>query len=112
MSSARTYRPDAVASFVSGYHLALLAAAGATLAAAAVAVVGLRSGPARRCRPASWSSRARAIKAADTAGVRHRPLVTGAVRQPGRLMRRRTRRLPQAPSSVNSPESRAAQYSS
>ena len=38
------YRPDAVAAFVSGYHLALLVAAGATLAAAAVAAVGLRSG--------------------------------------------------------------------
>jgi hypothetical protein len=38
------YRPDAVASFVSGYHLALMVAAGATLAAAAVAVVGLRAG--------------------------------------------------------------------
>ena len=38
------YRPDAVAAFVSGYHLALIVAAVATLAAAAVAAVGLRSG--------------------------------------------------------------------
>jgi len=37
------YRPDAVAAFVSGYHLALMIAAGSTLAAAAVAAVGLRS---------------------------------------------------------------------
>jgi hypothetical protein len=37
------YRPDAVAAFVSGYHLALLVAAGSTLVAAAVAAVGLRS---------------------------------------------------------------------
>jgi hypothetical protein len=38
------YRADAVASFVSGYHLALLVAAGSTLVAAAMAAVGLRSG--------------------------------------------------------------------
>jgi hypothetical protein len=38
------YRSDAVAAFVSGYHLALIVAAVATLAAAAVAAVGLRSG--------------------------------------------------------------------
>lgn len=38
------YRSDAAAAFVSGYHLALIAAAVATLAAAAVAAVGLRSG--------------------------------------------------------------------
>jgi predicted MFS family arabinose efflux permease len=38
------YRHDAVAAFVSGYHLALLVAAGSTLMAAVVAVVGLRSG--------------------------------------------------------------------
>ena len=38
------YRPDAVAAFVSGYHLALFVAAGSTLAAALVAAVGLRSG--------------------------------------------------------------------
>ena len=38
------YRPDAVAAFVSGYHLALLVAAGSTLLAAVVAAVGLRSG--------------------------------------------------------------------
>jgi hypothetical protein len=38
------YRPDAVAAFVSGYHLALLVAAGSTLVAAVVAAVGLRSG--------------------------------------------------------------------
>ena len=38
------YRADAVASFVSGYHVALLVAAGSTLLAAAVAAVGLRSG--------------------------------------------------------------------
>ncbi len=49
------YRPDAVAAFVSGYHLALLVAAGSTLAAAVVAAVGLRSGagapaPAQRGR--------------------------------------------------------------
>ncbi len=37
------YRPDAVAAFVSGYHLALFVAAGSTLAAALVAAVGLRS---------------------------------------------------------------------
>ena len=46
------YRPDAVAAFVSGYHLALIVAAGATLAAAAVAAVGLRSGRRRRRTPA------------------------------------------------------------
>ena len=40
----RQYRPDAVAAFVSGYHLALFVAAGSTLAAAVVAAVGLRSG--------------------------------------------------------------------
>jgi MFS transporter, DHA2 family, methylenomycin A resistance protein len=38
------YRPDAVAAFVSGYHLALLVAAGSTLLAAVVAALGLRSG--------------------------------------------------------------------
>ncbi len=38
------YRPDAMAAFVSGYHLALLVAAGSTLMAAVVAAVGLRSG--------------------------------------------------------------------
>ncbi len=38
------YRPDAAAAFVSGYHLALLVAAGSTLVAAVVAAVGLRSG--------------------------------------------------------------------
>jgi DHA2 family methylenomycin A resistance protein-like MFS transporter len=38
------YRPDAAAAFVSGYHLALMVAAGATLVAAVVAAVGLRSG--------------------------------------------------------------------
>jgi EmrB/QacA subfamily drug resistance transporter len=38
------YRPDAVAAFVSGYHLALFVAAASTLAAALVAAVGLRSG--------------------------------------------------------------------
>jgi hypothetical protein len=38
------YRPDAAAAFVSGYHQALIVAAVATLVAAAVAAVGLRSG--------------------------------------------------------------------
>ena len=38
------YRPDAVAAFVSGYRLALLVAAASTVAAAAVAAIGLRSG--------------------------------------------------------------------
>jgi hypothetical protein len=38
------YRADAAASFVSGYHLALMVAAGATLLAAVVAAVGLRAG--------------------------------------------------------------------
>jgi predicted MFS family arabinose efflux permease len=38
------YRADAVASFVSGYRLALMVAAGATLVAAVVAAVGLRAG--------------------------------------------------------------------
>jgi hypothetical protein len=38
------YRADAVASFVAGYHLALMVAAGATLVAAVVAAVGLRAG--------------------------------------------------------------------
>ncbi len=44
------YRPDAVAAFVSGYHLALLVAAGSTLVAAAVAAVGLRSGAGAEVR--------------------------------------------------------------
>jgi MFS transporter, DHA2 family, methylenomycin A resistance protein len=44
------YRPDATAAFVSGYHVALLVAAGSTLAAAVVAVVGLRSGAAAPVR--------------------------------------------------------------
>jgi hypothetical protein len=38
------YRADAASAFVSGYHLALMVAAGATLLAAAVAAVGLRAG--------------------------------------------------------------------
>jgi len=38
------YRADAVTSFLSGYHLALMVAAGATLLAAVVAAVGLRAG--------------------------------------------------------------------
>ena len=42
------YRPDAVAAFVSGYHLALFVAALATLAAAGVAAIGLRSGAGAR----------------------------------------------------------------
>ena len=46
------YRPEAVAAFVSGYHLALMVAALATLAAAVVAAVGLRSG-AGAAAPAS-----------------------------------------------------------
>ena len=37
------YRPDAVASFLVGYHLALLVAAFSTLVAALVALLGLRS---------------------------------------------------------------------
>ena len=46
------YRPDAVDSFVAGYHLALIVAAGATLVAAIVAVVGLRSGAGAVVTPA------------------------------------------------------------
>jgi hypothetical protein len=46
------YRPDAVAAFVSGYHLALFVAAASTLMAAVVAAVGLRSG-AGAAAPAS-----------------------------------------------------------
>jgi DHA2 family methylenomycin A resistance protein-like MFS transporter len=57
-------RPDAVASFVSGYHLALIVAAGATLAAAAVAIVGLRSG-AGAPAPAGDVVPAARIRAAD-----------------------------------------------
>ena len=37
-------RTDAVGAFVSGYHLALMVAAGATVLAAVVAAVGLRAG--------------------------------------------------------------------
>jgi MFS transporter, DHA2 family, methylenomycin A resistance protein len=44
------YRPDAVAAFVSGYHLALFVAAGSTLMAAVVAAVGLRSGAGAQVR--------------------------------------------------------------
>ena len=105
------YRPDAVAAFVSGYHLALIVAAVATLAAAAVAAVGLRSGAGAvtsrlgRSRPGP-SRRSKG----PTPALRHPSAPVR--RQPGSVMRRRTRRLPQAPSSVNSPESRAAQYSS
>ena len=56
------YRSDAVASFVSGYHLALMVAAGATLAAAAVAAVGLRAG--------RWSRRVDAGRGSGADGSR------------------------------------------
>ena len=65
------YRPDAVAAFVSGYHLALIVAAGATLAAAAVAAVGLRSGagavaaPAGRRGPGAASGRRGGLAGSD-----------------------------------------------
>jgi hypothetical protein len=59
------YRPDAVAAFVSGYHLALLTAAVATLAAAAVAAVGLRSG-AGAVSAASATARPPTVEGAES----------------------------------------------
>ena len=57
------YRPDAVAAFVSGYHLALFVAAGSTLAAALVAAVGLRSGAGADAGAGAMVPPARAVVA-------------------------------------------------
>ncbi len=61
-------RPDAVAAFVSGYHLALLVAAGATLAAALVAAVGLRSGAGAEV-PSTDAVRGMVTGVTDVTGV-------------------------------------------
>ena len=59
------YRSDAVAAFVSGYHLALIVAAVATLAAAAVAAVGLRSGAGAVAPAPPWRRGRPAVEGAD-----------------------------------------------
>ena len=83
------YRPDAVAAFVSGYHLALLVAAGSTLVAAVVAAVGLRSG-AGAAQPASGVVPGVAtVEGAEPRGVISAAARSGAARAGSRRRRRR-----------------------